>query len=111
MTFFGQAAGAAVIVGAAMLGSAAPAVADPPNCTAADLATVMSGVTAATSGYLFAHPDVNAFFTGLKDVPQDQRREQIQQYMDANPGIQAELQGLRQPAKDFRARCDIPMPE
>jgi hypothetical protein len=43
---------------------AAPsASADPPNCTAADLAGVAAGVSAATSAYLFTHPDANAFMT------------------------------------------------
>lgn len=33
-----------------------PAPASQPNCTAADLAQVSSGVAAATSAYLFTHP-------------------------------------------------------
>ena len=45
----------------------------PPNCTAADLAGVASGVSAATSAYLFTHPDVNCFFTGLEGKPRDDR--------------------------------------
>ena len=44
-----------------------------PNCTAADLASVASGVSAATSAYLFTHPDVNDFFTGLEGEPRDTR--------------------------------------
>ncbi len=35
----------------------------PPNCTAADLAGIASGVAASTSTYLFTHPDVNDFYT------------------------------------------------
>jgi heme-binding protein len=77
----------------------------PPNCTAADLAGVMSGVSAGTSVYLFTHPDVNAFFTSLKGQPRDQIRDQAKSYMDANPQVRAELQGIRQPAADFRSRC------
>ena len=65
----------------------------------------MSGVWAGTSVYLFTHPDVNAFFTGLKGQPRDQVREQAKSYMDANPQVRAELQGIRQPAADFRSRC------
>lgn len=63
---------AAVFVATAPPGSAEP----PPNCTAADLAGVMSGVAASTSAYLFTHPDVAA-----------------------------DLQGIRQPSVDFRNRC------
>jgi heme-binding protein len=95
------------IAGAMLLGTAATAAAQPPppNCTAADLAGIMSGVTAATSAYLFTHPDVNAFFTGLKGQPREQIREQVQSYLDANPQVRADLQGIRQPSVDFRNRC------
>src|SRR5690348_11740304 len=48
-----------------------PAPSSQPNCTAADLAQVSSGVAAATSAYLFTHPDVNAYFTSLKGQPRD----------------------------------------
>ncbi|OBF28061.1 heme-binding protein [Mycobacterium sp. ACS4331] len=111
MGFFGRACGTAVIAGVVALGGAPVALAEPPNCSAADLASVMSGVTAATSDYLFTHPDVNAFFTGLKNVNRDERRDQITAYLEANPQVQNDLRGLRQPAADFRARCDAPMPE
>ena len=100
--------------GAVMLGSAATAMADeptPPNCTAADLAGVLAGVSAATSSYLFTHPDVNAFFTGLKGQPKDQMRSQVTAYFDANPQAGAELRAIRQPAVDFRDRCNAPIPE
>ena len=98
---------AGVAAGAVLLGTSAPVSAQPPppNCTAADLAGVLSGVTAATSVYLFTNPPVNDFFTSLKDVPPEGKREALQAYMDANPQVRAEIQGIRQPAKDFRARC------
>ena len=47
--FFRSLIGAGVIAGATLIGTAATASADPPNCTAADLAGVMSGVNAAMS--------------------------------------------------------------
>lgn len=43
----------------------------PPNCAAADLAGIASGVAAATSAYLFTHPDVNEFFTDLHGRPHE----------------------------------------
>lgn len=82
-----------------------PSPAPPPNCTAADLAQVSSGVAAATSGYLFSHPDVNAYFTSLKGQPRSDIRDQVKQYMDANPQTHAELEGIRQPLTDFQNRC------
>jgi len=100
-----------MIAGAMLFSSAATAAAQPPGCTAADLAGVMSGVSAGTSSYLFTHPDVNAFFTGLKGKPRDQMTTEIQAYMDANPMIRDEIKAVRQPAADFRARCDAPLPD
>jgi heme-binding protein len=112
---------AAVGCGAALVVTAVPAQAQPPgpapappapapapappNCTAADLAGVMSGVTASTSAYLFTHPPVNDFFTSLKGQTADQKKAALQAYLAANPQVQAELQAIRQPAVDFRNRC------
>src|ERR1700756_817844 len=93
--------GAGVIAGATLIGTAATAAADPPNCTAADLAGVMSGVNAGMSTYLFTHPDVNTFFTSLKGKSRDEMRTEITNYMDANPQVRDEIQGVRQPAADF----------
>ena len=109
--FFRSLIGASVIAGATLVGTAAIAAADPPNCTAADLANVMSGVNAGTSSYLFTHPDVNAFFTSLKGKNRDDMRTDVQAYLDANPQIRDELRAVRQPASDFRDRCNAPLPE
>jgi len=103
--------GAGVIAGATLIGTAATASADPPNCTAADLAGVMSGVNAGMSTYLFTHPDVNAFFTSLKGKSRDEMRTEITAYADANPQVRDEILAVRQPASDFRDRCNAPMPE
>jgi hemophore-related protein len=106
--------GTGTVAGALLCGAAGVAAADPPpppappaqpNCTAADLAGVASGVAAATSGYLFTHPDVNAFFTGLQGEPRDQARGDVQNYMKANPQVQADLEEIRQPLNDIRNRC------
>ena len=94
------------IGGAMLFGSAAIAVADPPaDCTAAALAGVQSGVSASTSAYMFNHPDVNAFFTGLKGQDRDVLRNNAQNYLNANPQVQADLQAIRQPLDDFKTRC------
>lgn len=96
--------GAGAVVGS-LLGLAPAAVAAPPNCTAADLAGTAAGVSAATSAYLFTHPEVNAFFTGLEGTPRDTLRGQIEQYMNANPRVRDELTAIRQPLTDLRNRC------
>ncbi|MCV7177388.1 heme-binding protein [Mycolicibacterium sphagni] len=103
--------GAGIIAGATLLGTAATAAADPPNCTAGDLTQVLSGVNAGMSVYLFTHPDVNAFFTGLKGMSRDQMRTAVSDYLQANPDIRDQIKAVRQPAADFRARCDAPMPD
>lgn len=98
--------GAGLAAGTVMV-TAPAALADPPNCTLADLSGVAAGVSAATSAYLFTHPDVNEFMTGLKGQPRDQIRAQVKQYLDANPQTKAEIQAIRQPLSDIRNRCDI----
>ena len=109
--FFRSLIGAGTIAGAMLVGAAATAAADPPNCTAADLAGVMSGVNAGTSAYLFTHPDVNNFFTSLKGKPKDEIGTEVQAYMDANPQVRDELKAVRKAASDFRERCDAPLPD
>ncbi|EID10510.1 hypothetical protein MPHL43072_10395 [Mycolicibacterium phlei DSM 43072] len=81
------------------------AAAQPPNCTAADLAGVASGVSAATSAYLFTHPDVNAFFTGLEGKHREDVRVEVQEYLNNNPQVKAELTSIRQPLVDIKNRC------
>ncbi|MGU3500308.1 heme-binding protein [Mycobacterium sp. C31M] len=103
--------GLAVAAGAAAVATSAPAAAEPPpNCTAADLAGVAGGVTISTSAYLFTHPEVNTFLTGLEGLPPEQTRERAHDYMEANPQVAAELRGIRQPLTDFRARCGMTAP-
>ena len=96
------------VVGA--LGASPAALADPaPNCTAADRAGISAGVQAATSAYLFAHPDVNEFMTGLAGQPVDEVPAVVQDYLNANPQIKAEVQSIRQPLADMRERCGPPL--
>lgn len=102
--------GAGAIGGAMLFGAIPSAMADdpaanPPNCTAADLAGVAAGVSAATSAYLFTHPDVNWFFTSLEGLPRDEVRTQVTEYLDQNPTTKAELTGIRQPLVDLKNRC------
>ncbi|OBK79490.1 heme-binding protein [Mycobacterium sp. 1274761.0] len=109
----GWARGVAAFGAVVAVVTAAPANAEPasPNCSAADLAGVMTGVSAAMSTYLFAHPDVNAFFTDLKGKPRDQQRQAVQDYIDANPQVGDDLRGIRAPALEFRDRCDVELPD
>lgn len=97
------------LLGAALTGAvfalAPTASAIPPNCTAADLATVQAGVSSASAAYLFGHPQVNDYLTSLRDDTDDQVSADLQQYLDANPQIKEELRAIRQPLEDLKARC------
>ena len=97
--------GAGMIAGAMLFSSAATAAAQPPGCTAADLAGVMSGVSAGTSSYLFTHPDVNAFFTGLEGSSRETILARQKEYFAANPQVKAEMTAIRQPLIDAKLRC------
>jgi len=100
------AVGTGALAGAMLFGALPTAMADePPNCTAADLAGVASGVSASTSAYLFTHPDVNYFFTSLEGKNRDDVRAEVQKYLDANPQVKAELTSIRQPLVDLKNRC------
>jgi hemophore-related protein len=98
------------VAGAVLIASPGPAAADPlpPGCTTADMTGVMSGISAAMSAYLLTHPDVNNFFTGLQGQPKTAVRDQTEAYLNANPNVRADLEGIRQPSRDFRARCNLP---
>lgn len=103
---------AAVALGAAAIlvapGGLARADDLPPGCTSADMTGVMSGISAAMSTYLFTHPDVNAFFSGLQGLPKTAVRDQTEAYLNANPNVRADLEAIRQPSRDFRDRCNLP---
>ncbi|MBN3511800.1 MULTISPECIES: heme-binding protein [Mycolicibacterium] len=109
-------AGAGAVAGAMLFGAIPSALADdpannPPNCSAADLAGVASGVSASTSAYLFTHPDVNNFFTSLEGLPREEVRTKVHDYLEANPQTKAELTGIRQPLVDLKNRCgEAPAP-
>ena len=111
--------GSGALTGAMLFGGAALAFAQPqpdpalppaPGCTAADLALASGTVGTAMAAYLFSHPDVNNFFDSLRGLPNEDLRGRIQSYMDANPQVEAEINGIRQPVTDVKNRCDPPPP-
>ena len=110
--------GSGAVAGALLFGGAALAFAQPlppapppaPGCTAADLAQASGIVGTAMAEYMFSHPDVNNFFTSLRGLPNEELRGRVQTYLDANPQVEAEINGIRQPVTDLRNRCDAPPP-
>jgi len=102
---------AASVIGAGgvLLGLAAPAAAyDGPGCTAADIMAVEAQMTTAMTGYLFTHPDVNAFLTSTEGMQDAGRRSMIQDYLAAKPQAQAEIGAIKSPGAALRDRCNIP---
>jgi heme-binding protein len=105
--------GTGALAGVMLFGGGSSASAEPPpppGCTAGDLAQVSGTVGTAMAGYLFTHPDVNNFFTSLRGMPNDELRGKVQEYMNANPQVESEINGIRQPLTDLRTRCDAPAP-
>lgn len=98
----------AAAIGLGLLAPSAAMADPPPGCTAADLANVAAGVAASTSGYLFAHPDVNEFYSSLRDRPDGEVPDAIRGYFADNPQAHADLLGIRRPLVDFRSRCGLP---
>jgi len=111
--------GTSAMAGAMLFGGASLAFADPtpeppppapaapaPGCTAADLAQASGTVGTAMAGYLFSHPDVNEFFTGLRGQPNEEIRGDVKNYMNAHPQVESEINGIRQPLTDLSDRCD-----
>ena len=95
--------------GAVLIAGVTPALADiTPGCSAADIAAVEGQVATAMAGYLATHPDVNTFFSGVQGLSKADAVSQTQAYLNANPQTQAEINAVRGPVFDLRARCNIP---
>jgi hemophore-related protein len=102
------------LIGATLFGTLPLAFANedpalnPPNCTAGDLEGVRAEVSAATSAYLFSHPDYNWFVTSLEGLPKDEVSKQMKDYLNVHPDIKNDITGIRQPLVDLKNRCGAP---
>jgi len=106
----GRTAALVACTGGVLLGAAGTAAADPaPGCTAGDVTAVMTGVSASMTTYLFTHPDVNGFFTSLQGLSKADAKQKTKDYLAANPQIHDEIEAIRQPGRDLRDRCGIPL--
>ncbi len=111
LSFFalaGAAAGAALVILSPLAHANEDPAANPPNCSSADREGVNAGVEAATSAYLFTHPDLNTFMSGLKGLSRSQVAAQVSGYMVNHPQEKAEMAGIRQPMLDLKNRCGAP---
>jgi heme-binding protein len=101
----GAAISAALLAGSPLANATQDPAANPPNCTTADVQGVEAGVDASTSAYLFSHPDLNGFMSGLQGMSREQVATQVKGYMVNHPQEQAEMAGIRQPLMDLKNRC------
>lgn len=76
-----------------------------PGCTAADLAQASGQVGTVMADYLFTHPDVNNFFSSLRGQPNEEIRSDVQNYLNANPQVETDINAIRAPVNDLRSRC------
>jgi heme-binding protein len=104
----GAGIGAALFVASPLAHANQDPGANPPNCSAADLEGVRSGVSASTSAYLFTHPDLNDFMTSLKAMSREQVALKVKGYMASHPDEQADMANIRQPLVDIKDRCGAP---
>lgn len=103
---------AAVVLGAgaALFGGMATASADlAPGCSAADVTDAEARVAAAMTGYLWTHPDVNEFLSGLQGSSKGDAYDKVSAYFKANPDVKDAIDAIRGPSMDLRNRCGIPM--
>ena len=104
----GAGIGAALFIASPLAHANQDPGADPPNCSAADLEGVRSGVDATTSAYLFTHPDLNDYLSSLKAMSRAQVAAKVKVYMASHPEEQADMANIRQPLLDIKDRCGAP---
>jgi hemophore-related protein len=102
---FGVFASAALGAAASMV-IAAPAAAQPAPCTAAGLATTISGVTGAAGQYLNANPDANDAITGAGSETPEQAQTTLRAYFISHPQQYVDLRAIAQPLNDLRTSCN-----
>ena len=81
------------------------ATAAPAPCTAAELASVTSGVTADAAQFLDAHPDANNALTQAGSQSPQEAKASVRGYFVSHPDQFLQLQGIAKPLIDLRGRC------
>lgn len=98
----GMALGAGIC--AAVAAPMASAETDP--CTAAGLATTISGVTAPAGQYLNANPDANEAITGASTETPEVAKANLRAYFISHPQQYNDLRAIAQPLTDLRTTCN-----
>lgn len=106
---FVAAVGAAGMLAMASAGvaSAEPA---PDQCSPAAMMRAQAGAMTRMADYLDSHPDVEQAFTDARGrATPEERHDAIETYVDAHPDVATALRDIRQPVRDLRANCGLPM--
>jgi hemophore-related protein len=81
--------------------------AQPDTCSASSLANTVSSVSASTSSYLAAHPEVDQALTDIAKQAPAQAEEAYRAYFANNPQVETELKTIQQPVVDLSTQCGL----
>jgi heme-binding protein len=81
--------------------------AQPDTCSASSLANTVSSVSASTSSYLAAHPQVDQALTDIAKQAPAQAEEAYRAYFANNPQVETELKTIQQPVVDLSTQCGL----
>jgi heme-binding protein len=98
---------AATALGAATAAVTAPMAAAQPNCSAAGLASTVSGVTAAAGQYLDAHPDANDAITAAGSQSPQQAESNLRAYFTSHPQQYNDLRSILAPIGETQRQCNV----
>jgi heme-binding protein len=81
--------------------------AQPDTCSASSLANTVSSVSASTSSYLAAHPEVDQALTDIAKQAPAQAEEAYRAYFANNPQVETDLKAIQQPVVDLSTQCGL----
>jgi hemophore-related protein len=81
--------------------------AQPDSCSASSLANTVSSVSASTSSYLAAHPEVDQALTDIAKQAPAQAEEAYRAFFANNPQVETELKTIQQPVVDLSTQCGL----
>ncbi|OBI77735.1 hemophore [Mycobacterium asiaticum] len=95
--------------GSAMVATPAATGATDP-CAASEVARTVGSVAKSMGDYLDSHPETNQVMTSaLQQQPGPQSLGSIKAYLEANPKVALDLQGLANPLNKLGTQCRLPI--
>ncbi|OBK25426.1 hemophore [Mycobacterium asiaticum] len=106
----------AVLIAAGLSGAGSAFVAAPAAtgatdpCAASEVARTVGSVAKAMGDYLDSHPETNQVMTSaLQQQPGPQSLGSVKTYLEANPKVALDLQGLANPLNKLGTQCKLPI--